>query len=428
MKTIYNYIVIACLVLPSTLIAQVYYADDIARYEITISHADYVIKAELLNDIVGSRRLELARNKLKLKSADLLGNYLVFKEIRTGYPYMNDLFEVFVDVSELNFEAQLYHFSNSGWQTEGSKKWLIFKCKKSDFIIQESYYNDLPDIPQMLQLNFERKCDLKSASRLQEFSQSSMEASIKNEAFFLSGRGVMEPAYTTLLTLNPSSQLQSSLFNNDSILSQAVYEAMSLAMGEPNFEKIVKYKILFTTAPNTEKEKIYQEYLAALKNMKGLWWDIQYFASQNRDTTSFHSFDEATVFDVLTAFPLSVNVFGMAISAESAYYTSALEAFSKEDFELCIQLLEKEINYNGINHKTLNLIGATYRLQNKAPKALPFLLLAYQINHETLYARGNISLILSALNYPELDKVNDYFLAQSNLDPWSRTQIENMKP
>ena len=424
MKTIYKYIIFICFFLPSILPAQVYYTGDNAVYEITIQDDTYVIKAELLTDIVGSRRLQLNRNKLRLVAADLLGNYLVFKEARIGYPHIDELFEVFVDVSDLNFEAQVHHFTTSSWQTCGSTKCIVYKCKKSDFIIQESYYNETLDIAQMLQLNFERKRDLKSASRLQDYLVGDMEESIKTEAFFLSGRGALEAEYKLLLKLNPASQLQSSLFNSDSIMEGAVYNAGVLPMSDLPFEKLIKNKILFTTAPINQKDEVYDDYISALKKMKGRWWDMQYFAFQERESADFPGLDQATVFDVIAYYPLALNIFGMNIVSEGSYYQSALESFSKEDFDLCIELLQKEIDFIGISHKALNLIGATYRLQDKPAKALPFLLLAYQLNNETLYLRGNISLVLAMLNYPHIDEVNDWFLKQTNLEPWSKEQIQ----
>jgi len=427
MKTIYKTIIFICFFLPTILSAQVYYTDDNAAYEISIQDDSYIVKAELLTDIVGSRRLQLSRSKLRLASADLLGNYLVFKQQRIGYPYIDELFEVFVDVSDLNFEAQVHHFSTSSWQACENTKCIIFKCKKSDFVIQESYFNEALDISQMLQLNFERKRDIKSASRLQDFLLADIDESIRSEAFFLSGRGILETEYKTLLKLNPASQLQSSLFESDSIMGVAVFDAMNIPMSDLPFEKLIKNKILFTTAPIGQKEAVYTDYISALKGMKGLWWDLQYFAFQQRNIEEFAGLDEATVFDVIAYYPLALNVYGMSIVSEGSYYQSALEAFANEDFDLCIELLQKEIDFIGLSHKALNLVGATYRLQDKPAKALPFLLLAYQLNHETLYLKGNISLVLTMLDYPQVEGVNGWFLQQTNLEPWSREQIESTK-
>ena len=114
----------------------------------------------------------------------------------------------------------------------------------------------------------------------------------------------------------------------------------------------------------------------------------------------------------------------MNIVSEGTHYQSALTAFANKEFELCLESLKKEIDFNGLSHKTLNLIGAAYRLQKQPAKALPYLLLAFQINNETLYVRGNISLVLSELNYPHIDELNNWFLQQADLEPWSREQIQ----
>jgi len=204
----------------------------------------------------------------------------------------------------------------------------------------------------------------------------------------------------------------------------AVYNASVLPMSDLPFEKLIKNKILFTTAPITQKDEVYDDYISALKNMKGRWWDLQYFAFQERESAGFPGLDQATVFDMIAHYPLALNVFGMNIVSEGSYYQSALAAFSKEDFDLCISLLQKEIDFIGISYKALNLIGATYRLQERPAKALPFLLMGYQLNNETLYLRGNMSLVLGMLNYPHIDEVNHWFLQQTNLEPWSKEQIQ----
>jgi len=244
------------------------------------------------------------------------------------------------------------------------------------------------------------------------------------ERFFLSGRGKLESEYQHLLKLYPNSQLQHSLFESDSILKSSTYQALELPISNCNFERVIKHKIVFTCAPYTEKAAAFKEMRKALNEMEGLWWEFQSFAIDERNKADFPGFENATSFDVVMAYPAALNIYGLQIANPGAYYQKALTSFAEADFEKTIEWLQNEINLNGFSSEALNLIGATYRLKDHPEKGLPFLLLAYNMNSETLYLKGNISLCLSILDFPNLDAINAYFLQTPNLDTWSKNQIE----
>jgi len=407
--------------------SQVRYSDQYADYLLEVKGNEYQVRAVLKNQINSSRRLQMARNRLRLKAVDLVGNYLVFKDTRINYPNKDELFDIFVDNSQLHFEAHIDQFKYSSWDQCGASRCIYFTCKKKNFVIQSANYQFDLDLGEMLQVNFERKRNLKSASSLIEYVNPSLEKAMQIEAMFLSGRGVLEKEFDRLLKSNGQLHLQLSLFGNDSLFQAHFYQALELPLPKDDFSKVIKDRILFTAAPTDEKDILYDEYLESLKQMSALWWKMQAFSARQISQTDFPGWDEATVYDVIAYFPLALNYFNMNIRDQGSDYVRALELFTIEDFEGSLNSLRKEINFNGISSSALNLIGATYRLKEEYNKALPFLLLAYEMNPEQMFVRGNIYLCMQALDFPDLDQLQMSFINQSNLDPWSKKQIENSK-
>jgi hypothetical protein len=407
--------------------SQVHYSDQYADYLLEIKGDTYQVRAVLKNQVENSRRLQLNRNRLRLKAVDLVGNYIVFQNVKLDYPQKEELFDIFVDHSQLHFEAHVEKFKYSSWEQCGASRCIYFTCKKKDFVVNSAEYQLDMNIGEMLQINFDRKRDLNAASRLAAFSAPSIEKAMQMESLFLSGRGALPEEYAELLEILPSSHLQSSLFEEDSLLIGYVNRALELPAPKSSFESLILHRILFTAAPIPEKEQIYKEYQKALNSMHGLWWSLQRFAIDQTDADAFPGWEDATVYDVIACYPLALNYFNMSIREPGSDYTRALELFTIEDFEACERSLKKEINFNGLSPRVMNLIGANFRLMEQADKALPFLLLAYQMNPEMMYVRGNLYLCLASLKYPELEQLESAFLSQNNLDLWSKNQMENLK-
>lgn len=407
--------------------AQVHYSDQYADYLVEDIGNEYQIRAVLHNQVESSRRLQMARNRLRLKAVNIVGNYLVFKSVDLDYPRKDELFDIFLDNSQLDFEAHIEQFKYSAWDQCGASRCIYFNCKKKDFVINTANYQFDMDLGEMLQINFERKRSLESAALLIEYETPSLEKAMQMESMFLSGRGSLEEEFSDLLHTNEAYHLQTSLFGNDSLFQLKFYQALELPFEESDFAKLIKDRILFTAAPIEEKNILYEEYLNSLKKLNGLWWSMQSFSASEIIIKEFPGWDMATVFDVIGHFPVALNYFNMNLVEQGNDYVRALELFTIEDFDGSLKSLHNEVNFNGINSSTLNLIGATYRLKEEPQKALPYLLLSFQMNPEQMFVRGNIYLCLQALDFPKLDELQNTFLNQTNLDPWSKNQIENTK-
>ena len=96
---------------------------------------------------------------------------MVFKGIDIKYPNKDELFDIFIENSQLDFEAHVEQFKYSSWDQCGASRCIYFTCKKKDFVINSANYSFDLDVAEMLQINFERKRNLLAASRLIEFSQ-----------------------------------------------------------------------------------------------------------------------------------------------------------------------------------------------------------------------------------------------------------------
>lgn len=384
------------------------------------------MECKLLNEIPGTKRLQLARNRLRLKAVDLVGNYIVFSSMQFDYPRKEELFEAFVNHSQLNFEAQLEKFSTSQWEICDDSRCLKFWCAKKDFTIEPNYSAKDFNMAEALSLEFKRKQNITSACRLAEMGFDSWKEEIETESFFLSGRAKMNSPISQLLLRNPGNQLESSLFEQDSLIQLMVKEVESESQDFCDWGMMIQNKILFTCAGTSLKDQFYENYLDYLSSQNDDWSKCQYFLAQNRDASDFHYWEEATSFEVIGAYPGALNVFGMHLGFSSEYYEQALQAFAKEDIDLALELLQNQINFNGITAQALNLTGACYRLKNRPAKALSYLLLAYYLDGSTPFLAGNTMLCLKMMNYGQLDETASYFLSLNNLDPWSKNQIENL--
>ncbi len=169
--------------------SQVNYSDQYADYLLENKGGTYQVRAVLKNQVESSRRLQLNRNRLRLKAVDLVGNYIVFQDLKLDYPHKEELFDIFVDNSQLHFEAHVEKFKYSSWDQCGASSCIYFTCKEKDFIVNMSEFQFDLNIAEILQINFDRKRDLNAASRLTAFAPVDLEKAMQMESLFLSGRG-----------------------------------------------------------------------------------------------------------------------------------------------------------------------------------------------------------------------------------------------
>ncbi len=426
-KTIYRFIFLYILgYIPLCSAGQVYYANNEASFEILEKADNYQVKCKLIKDIQGSRRLQRTLNRMRLKAVDLVGNYIVFNRLQFDYTQKNDLFEAFTDYCKLNFEAHVEKFSGSHWEVCGNTRCISFWCRKNDFVVGNDYFLVDFDVAEILMLDFRRKKTITSACNLMGTGLLDPAKEMEIESLFLNGTAILDDRISRLLKLNPGSQLENSLFGSDSLMHAGVENILHQDYQFCNFGEMIIAKILFTCASPILKDSIYKGYRKNLGNCNGIWYQVQHFVASKRDDSDFQGFDEATVFDIIGDYPVALNIFGLHIGYNGKYYQLASQAFAEENIEYALELLQNEINFNGITPQVLNLTGACYRLLNRPAKALSYLMLAFYLDMDVPYVSGNTCLCLDALGYEGLDEIAVYFFNSNTIDSWSKTQIANL--
>jgi len=411
------------LILVNILPGQVFYENSEASFELNETKEYYQVKCSLNRNIQGSRSLQLVLNRNRLKAVDLVGSYIIFKQLDFDFVPKDELFEAFVNYSNLSYESNVENFSGSNWETCDNMRCVNFECKKSDFVIGNTSVTADIDLAKMLMLNFRSHKSIKNACLLNESNSLNLGQQIDVELFTLRGNVKLNDKTSELLKLNPQTQLESSLFGNDSIMNTAVKNVLSEKNVFCNYGNLMLSKILFTCIGSSEKDSIYKNMLKQLASCNGIWCYIQWFVASKIDLADFPGFDEATVFDVIGFYPGALNIYGMRITSPGEHYHLASNAFGENNMEYALELLQNEINMNGVSPQALNLIGASYRILNQPDKALPYLILAFYIDMNTPYLAGNTCLCLNALGFDGMAEISDYFIKLSTIDPWSKEQI-----
>jgi len=365
----------------------------------------------------------LAFNRIRLKAVNLVGNYIIFKQLEFKLQPKNDFFEAFVNYANLSYESNVKNFSSSHWDICEKSRCVNFKCTKDNFIVENTFVVDDFDMAKMMMYDFRRKKSIKVACFLIEEDLLNLSEQIETETLFLHGNAILNKKVSGLLELHPHSQFEYSLFGDDSTMNNYAESIIKKKYAFCDFGNLILSKIIFTCVDNTQKDKIYKKIIKELELCDGIWYKTMSFIANNRDNADFTGFDEATIFDVIGSYPGALNIAGMRINNPGENYDSAVIAFSNNDFAYALELLKDEININGLSAQTLNLIGACYRLLNKPAKALSYLSLAYYINTNTPYLSGNTCLCLNALGFERINDITEYYIKTNDIDSWSMEQI-----
>lgn len=420
----YRLIGLFCLI-PILSFAQVQYSNNEASFRVSQQAGQYLVKCTLKRDVAGSRSLKRAQNRLRLRAVDLVGNYIIFKSTDVDIPDKDRLFGAFVDYSNLMFRAQVEKFSTGQWDFCDGARCITFTCDQSDFTIDQKQYPEEFDFSAIMMMDFRKNKTIEGACRIFSSGLSGPGETLDMEMLFLSGNAPLDQTTGQLQKLSPAGRLESSLFGTDSLMQSLVVADTARIAGGCEFGEMIRAKVLFTAAGISLKDSIYEIYLDDLAACDDLWYRVQYFSALHRDVSDFYGLEEATVFDVIGAYPVALDVFGLRIGYGGKYYDRALEAFGRDEIENALELLRDEINFSGVTPEALNLTGACYRLLDRPAKALPYLLLAFYLDRETTYLSGNTCLCLDALKYEEISEIAEYFINNPKTDNWSKTQISN---
>ena len=176
--------------------------------------------------------------------------------------------------------------------------------------------------------------------------------------------------------------------------------------------------------PLEEKDKNYQKWQKELAATPFIWNDFRLFCA--RQNNSSIGGNELSLSEVIEKFGLGINPIGMRSPIDDKSYRSASLAYANSNFEESAKLLMESIDCEGISSQSLSLLGASFRCLNKPERALPYLVLCFNLNPRTQYLCGNIALCAKALKYNRLQELCS-FLDNWTRDSWSINEIKNCK-
>ena len=133
-----------------------------------------------------------------------------------------------------------------------------------------------------------------------------------------------------------------------------------------------------------------------------------------------------SISETIAAFPGAIAPHTIRYATYEPNYEAATQHYANFRFEESAQMLIESIDVNGIAPRTLNLLGASYRLDGKPKQAAPYLLLGFIMEPEAQYLVGNLALCLQQLEFPKIEQAVD-FLLQYAKDTWSQEQLKTIK-
>ena len=125
-------------------------------------------------------------------------------------------------------------------------------------------------------------------------------------------------------------------------------------------------------------------------------------------------------------FAITVYFFAISFSiASTSFYQEALQSFERDEFELSIKYLEKNIVFNPKSSESYILLGKSYSALENADKAEKYFKIAYTLIPENI----ELNFLLGKVSY-DLGHIEDYAEYLSNLEilcPGECNEIDKLK-
>lgn len=180
---------------------------------------------------------------------------------------------------------------------------------------------------------------------------------------------------------------------------------------------------MISVAPLKDKVNLYTNWQAETEDISNIWADIVCFCAEECKSPLF---SEMSISETITAFPGALSPFSIRQANFEPNYEIASRYYANSQFIEAAALLTESIDMNGLSPRTLNLLGATYRLANKPQLALPYLILCFRMAPNTPYLAGNIALCLQQMKYTKIKQAINFFLPYAK-DSWSLEQLKAIK-
>lgn len=420
-RKIYNIIIVFILTTGTTYSQYVIEANAVI-YEITEDSNDYIISCVYNKSFSNSRSRGILQSRLRLKSIDIAVCYRIYETYNISYEYKKELFETYYKYIYKGNTLVLNNIRCSEWEKYNGRNTINIFIPKDNF--DDNYINTKQDIStyKLLEINFINNTSIYNANRLIEYGLENDLEIVNIEKILLSKKDALPPEFSPIFKYYNNNLFESTLYEDDSLLNVYVQSASSVVDNKKNIISTISNKVLFNVSNIKQKQYFYIRYINSLNKNK-FYKALNFVSSVN---TSGRIID-TTINEMIEHYSTCINTNIIRFNNDLSNYNIAVQHFSKKEYDKALTILIDDINLNGINSKTTNLIGACYRLKNEPIKALSYLLFTFYINKNTDYLYGNTVLCLSMLKYKDIKEFSLLLSSQKNIDPWSKEQINNLK-
>ena len=400
------------------IIAQCKYSSGNTSYEVRETKNKYEVLCTGIEKATSSRNRDIIERSMRLTAVDLIGTYIVFKR---NNKLPSELFQVYVNSINLHYNAYIEGLSQSENSIDG-KIVTIFSCNKDQYRIDEAVYKNDIDVASFLKEYYRQNKNENAASLVLNSGLCDNNLAWEIEHDFMSGRAALRSCIRQLQNISDRFEL-SVLSIEDARLGQLLIAAESDVPTSIPY-KLYYYSELVTSMPLEEKDKNYQKWQKELAATPFIWNDFRLFCA--RQNNSSIGGNELSLSEVIEKFGLGIKPIGMSSPIDDKSYRNASLAYANSNFEESAKLLMESIDCEGISSQSLSLLGASFRFLNKPERALPYLVLCFNLNPRTQYLCGNIALCAKALKYNRLQELCS-FLDNWARDSWSINEIKNCK-
>lgn len=400
------------------IIAQCKYSSGNTSYEVRETKNQYEVLCTGIEKATSSRNRAIIERRMRLTAVDLIGTYIVFKRNNNLPP---ELFQVYVNSINLHYDAYLEGLSQSENSIDG-KIVTIFSCNKDQYRIDETVYKNDIDVEALLKEYYRQNKNENAASLVLNRGLCDNNLAWEIEHDFMSGTAALPSCIRQLQNISDRFEL-SVLSIVDARLGQLLKVAESEVSTSIPYKQYY-YGELVTSMPLEEKDKNYQKWQKELAATPFIWNDFRLFCA--RQYNSSIGGNDLSLSEAIEKFGLGINPIGMRRPIDDKSYRSASLAYANSNFEESAKLLMESIDTEGITSQSLNLLGASFRFLDKPERALPYLVLCFNLNPSTEYLCGNIALCAKALKYNKLQELCS-FLENWAHDSWSINEINNCK-
>ena len=388
--------------------------------EIEETESQYIVTAGFQNGTLDFRNQNIQERRLRLNAIDVIGAYILYKDFARKYELTSDYFQVYAHGINLHYNATLINLKQERIVKE-DKLLYRYACDKSDYNIRCATYQPNTNLYSLLIRNYQQQRNEHSAKLLCNYPQATAVEYITVARDFFIGDAQM-PTAIRQLQASPD-RLEESLYGTGYLDLKSVVSDVVSSLPTSHPYRELCYAMLVSTAPLKDKTKFYASWCREMESVTNIWVDIVLFCTKR---CAAPRLSEMSISETIAAFPGAISPHTIRYASYEPTYDAATQHYANSRFKESAQMLIESIDINGISPRTLNLLGASYRLDGNPKQAIPYLLLGFIMEPEAQYLVGNLALCLQQVNFPKIVTAIDFFSHYAK-DSWSQEQLKTIK-